>query len=394
MRSVPSFPRGSLFLATVIALALLAVTPDARQTPAGTATPTPQQAQTSAVQALTALPALSNADFWRLTSELSEPDGTFHSENLVSNEARFQNIVPDLVKRVVPGRAYVGVGSEQNFTYIAATKPSHVFILDIRRGNTDLHLLYKALFETSVDRAEFVSRVFGRPRPAGLNTASTAEAIFAAFERAAPSQALHDRTYRDVITYLTTTRGFALSEGDRQGIAYVYDAWFGPGPAISYQLTASGGGGFGRGGGRGANATYAALMTSSDAAGKNWSYLATEDNYRFLKTLHSQNRIVPIVGNFGGPKALRAVATYLRQNRLVVSTFYTSNVQQYLVQDRIWDAFCASATTLPMDGSSTMIRSQRAGFAGAPQSAGGGFMLDLLPLRESVGQCATSIAPR
>jgi hypothetical protein len=55
--------------------------------------------------------------------------------------------------RTVPGRAYVGVGSEQNFTYIAATRPVIAFIVDIRRGNLDLHLIYKVLFELSADRS-------------------------------------------------------------------------------------------------------------------------------------------------------------------------------------------------------------------------------------------------
>jgi hypothetical protein len=294
--------------------------------------------------------------------------------------------VPDLVKRVVPARAYVGVGSEQNFTYMAAVKPTHAFILDIRHGNLDLHLLYKAFFELSADRAEFVSRVFARPRPPGLTTASTAQAIFDAFENVRPSQALHDRHYAEVLAHLTKVHGFALSAGDREGIAYVYNAWFTAGPNIRYAL----GGGIGAGGrgGRGMGTTYAALMTANDATGKNWSYLANEESFRFLKALQTRNRVVPIVGNFGGPKALRAVATYLRQNRMIVSTFYTSNVQQYLIQDGIWTTFCASAATLPMDARSTMIRSQRGGFSGAVVPEGG-FRLELLSLPEVVKGCAT-----
>src|SRR5262249_39627391 len=108
---------------------------------------------------------LSDAEFWRLSSEYSEPDGVFHSENLVSNELRFQTIVPALWQMAVPGRAYLGVGSEQNFTYIAATRPAIAFIVDIRRGNLDLHLIYKALFELSSNRVEFVSRLFSRKAP-------------------------------------------------------------------------------------------------------------------------------------------------------------------------------------------------------------------------------------
>ena len=346
----------------------------------------PRADQATAVATPPALPAVSNAEFWRLTADLSEPDGTFHSENLVSNEARFQTVIPDLVKAVTPGRVYLGVGSEQNFTYIAATKPSHVFLLDIRHGNMDLHLLYKALFETSADRAEFVSRMFALPRPAGLTTASSAEDIFRAYSRVSFNQALYDKTLADVVTYLSKTRGFALSPGDREGIKYVYDAWTTNGPDIRYQLT---GGQGGRGfGGRGVGGTsYAFLMTTDDGAGKNWSYLATEQNFRFMKNLEQQNRIIPVVGNFGGPKALRAIATWLRQRQMVVSTFYTSNVQQYLMQDNIWNNFCASAATLPMDATTTMILSERGGFAGARQNAGGGFVSQIKPLRQALAPC-------
>lgn len=331
-----------------------------------------------------ALPALSNAEFWRLSRQLSEPDGTFHSENLVSNEARFQGVLPELEKIAVAGRAYVGVGSEQNFSYITTVRPTHVFILDIRHGNLDLHLLYKAFFETSADRAEFVSKMFARPRPPGLTTSSTAQQIFDAFENVQPSQALYDRNLQAAISYLTTQRGFPLSAGDRDGMAYVYSAWYSNGPNIRYQLTNQGG--FGRGGFGGV--TYASLMTSDDGTGRNRSYLATEASWQFIKGLHQRNRIVPVVGNFGGPKALRAVATYLRENRMVVSAFYASNVEQYLRQDGIWDTFCASAATLPMDATTTLIRSERGGFQGARNAQGGGFALQLVPLQQVVSGCS------
>ena len=61
----------------------------------------------------------------------------------------------------------MGVGPEQNFTYIVATKPSMAFIVDVRRGNLDLQLMYKALFELSADRAEFVSRLFSQEASGG-----------------------------------------------------------------------------------------------------------------------------------------------------------------------------------------------------------------------------------
>src|SRR5262245_20659114 len=66
---------------------------------------------------------LSDRDYWNLVSELSEPDGEFRSDNLLSNEIFLQSVIPDLVRNARPNRVYLGVGPEQNFTYIAALKP-------------------------------------------------------------------------------------------------------------------------------------------------------------------------------------------------------------------------------------------------------------------------------
>src|SRR5262249_21706836 len=118
---------------------------------------------TSAGRAAAPAPSeLSDKQFWNLSRDSSEEDGFFRSDNLLSNETTFQYIIPDLLKAAKQGRVYMGVGPEQNFTYMAALKPSMAFIIDIRHGNLDVHLLYKALFELSKDRSEFVSRLFSR----------------------------------------------------------------------------------------------------------------------------------------------------------------------------------------------------------------------------------------
>ena len=114
-----------------------------------------------------ALPArLTDAEFWSLVETMSEPDGYFRSDNLVSNEDTFQFVIPDLQRVVKPGGVYVGVGPDQNFTYIANLKPAIVFIPDIRRGNLHMHLMYKALMEQSADRADFLSQAV-LPQTAG-----------------------------------------------------------------------------------------------------------------------------------------------------------------------------------------------------------------------------------
>ena len=128
------------------------------------------------------LPAsLTDQEFWRLTEEMSEPNGAFTSDNLLSNERVFARLVPELVAKTKPGGVYLGVGPEQNFTYIAAMRPRMAFITDIRRGNLHLQLMYKALFELSADRAEFVSRLFTKPRPAGLTATSSVTELMNAY---------------------------------------------------------------------------------------------------------------------------------------------------------------------------------------------------------------------
>ena len=72
------------------------------------------------------------------------------SDNLVSNEALFAHIIQRLHSS---GGVYVGVGPEQNYSYIAGLHPVMAFIIDIREENRNLHLMYKALFEASIDRA-------------------------------------------------------------------------------------------------------------------------------------------------------------------------------------------------------------------------------------------------
>jgi len=125
-------------------------------------------------------------------------------------------------------------------------------------------------------------------------------------------------------------------------------------------------------------------MTATDANGVFRSYLANEDNFNVLKTLETKNLIVPVVGNFAGPKAIRAVGRYIKEKEAVVSAFYLSNVEQYLEMDGIWDDFCRNVATLPLDDTSTFIRSVRGGTFGF----GSGLNSDLGNMASEVKSCA------
>src|SRR5436309_613006 len=145
---------------------------------------------------------LSDQAFWDLVNDFSEPNGYFRSDNFLSNEKAFQRVLPTLTATLPTGGVYLGVGPEQSFTYLVALKPKLAFIVDIRRGNLHEHLLYKAFIEMSPDRAEFLSKLFARPRPAGLDPNATVDALFAAYRAVMPSDALFERNLQGARDWL------------------------------------------------------------------------------------------------------------------------------------------------------------------------------------------------
>jgi len=302
------------------------------------------------------LPArLSDDELWGLITNLSEAGGYFRSDNFVSNETTFQYVIPDLVKTHPAGGVYLGVGPDQNFTYIVALKPRIVFISDIRRQNMLEHLMYKAVIELSPTRADFLSLLFSRTRPQGLSDTVGAPALMQAY-LAAPADSVAYRKNLDRIKQqLSVKHHFPLTPDDFSSITYVYDAFFGAGPELNYSFSV---GRQGRAAYYGRRMpSYAELMSETDASGVHRSYLASEENYRTLRDLELNNLIVPIVGDFAGEKALRAVGAYLKLHNATVTAFYTSNVEQYLFQQADdWKHFFANVATLPLDGRSTFIR--------------------------------------
>jgi hypothetical protein len=297
---------------------------------------------------------LSDREYWSLVAGFSEPGGSFRSENLVSNESHAAQMI-GAVEPATSGGIYIGVGPEQNFSYIARLRPELAFIVDIRRENRDLHLMYKALFEIAADRAEFVSRLFSRPRPAGLRPSASAEALFAAYDAARPDPALFGATREAIESWLVSTHGFPLAPDDLRWIEHVLAAFRDDGPAINYWRTP-----FTRDESawtadvRARMFSYAGLMTMKDEKGRSWSYLAAESSFLAVKDLQTRNLIVPVVGDFAGPKSLRAVAGYARDHGTVLGAFYGSNVPDLLSTDQII-AFCGNLSAMPANAASLYL---------------------------------------
>src|SRR5262245_35317146 len=156
----------------------------------------------SSVVADTLPASLSDSEFWGMIKDFSEAGGYFRSDNFLSNETGYQAVIPTLRRTIRPGGVYLGVGPEQNFTYIVGLAPRMAFVVDIRRQNMLEHLLYKALMEQCGDRVEFLSRLFSRPRPESLNSRSTPDALVRGYETALADDDLFETNVKFVLDYL------------------------------------------------------------------------------------------------------------------------------------------------------------------------------------------------
>jgi hypothetical protein len=293
---------------------------------------------------------LSNQEFWNMVVDFSEDSGVFPSENFLSNESGYQRVIPALLKTVKPGGVYIGVGPEQNFTYIVALRPKIAFIIDIRRQNTLEHLFYKALMETSAGRAEFLSRLFGRPTRMAPPIDSTSEELFRVCDTSLPNREFFEANVAHILEYLKNEKGLKLSGEDAVGIRHVAQTFFRSGPGLTYAFT----GGYGD---SRKMPSYADLMTESDGVARNWNFLASEDQFRAIQAMEKNNLIVPLVRDFAGDKAIRSVARYVQDHGSRVRAFYTSNVEQYLFHDnKKWKRFYNNVLVLPTDSTSSFIQ--------------------------------------
>jgi len=315
---------------------------------------------------------ISAADFSKMIREMSEDGGYFLSDNFTSNETSYLHIVDKLRQMGATGGAYIGVGPEQNFTYIAKIRPRVAFLIDIRRQAVIQHLMYKAIFHLSPTRAEFLSRLLSKPLPIESKEApkdakdakdkpaapklttpkadAPIEELLAFFNKIAATDAAYAANLAEVIKTIETEFQFSLSKDDRASLDYVYKTFRADGLEIAFRL--DGGGSWGS-----YFPSFRELIVQPDLNGKQGNFLAVVDDYNFVRDLHRKNLIIPIVGDFGGTKALNAIGDYLRKNGLTVTAYYLSNVEQYLFDGSSFDAFAKNVKKLPLTDKSLFIRS-------------------------------------
>ncbi len=344
-------------------------------------------AQQPATSTTTTKPVLAPApvppaitDFAKLIERLSDHGGYFDSDNLISNEASFQHVMGALRKRNVTGGAYIGVGPDTGFTYIAQIRPKLALMTDIRRDNLVQHFWFKALFGLARNRTEYLCLIFGKPVPADLaewNNKPIA-AIHEYLDKVPKKAELFAATQKQIHERVKAF-GLPLTARDLQHLTNIHQEFFAAG--LDLKFTSKG---------RGYRAhypNYRELMLEKDLTGKACNYLVSEDDFQFVKAMQDKDLIVPVVTDLAGPKGLPAIAALLKERNLTVSAMYTSNVEFYLMRGygSSFETFAANTAKLPRDASSVIIRSYFNGNWGGehPQTVAGYYSTQLLQTLDS-----------
>jgi hypothetical protein len=294
--------------------------------------------------------AQSGPTFAAAVATLSEQGGYFDTDNLISNERSYLQVISDLKRRSVHGGAYIGVGPDQNFSYISEVRPTIAFIIDVRRDNLLLHLLFKALFELSETRIEYLSYLTGRPLPPALNGWRQAPIDrLVGYVDKTPASADAITTRHQRIEDAIRRTGVRLSPEDFQTIAAFHRRFIDDALSLRFNST-----------GRPPQLyypTYRDLLLETDASGNQANYLASEEAFQFVRSLQAQDRIVPVIGDISGPTALQAVGRAIGARGERLSAFYVSNVEFYLFGQGAYPRFLTNLRGIPRTKAAVLIRS-------------------------------------
>ena len=283
-----------------------------------------------------------------LFETLSERERNHLPRNYVSSEPSQLQVAPLLLERHRRGGAYIGVGGEQNYSYIALVEPEVAFIIDPRRSIAMLHLLYKAMFDKARSRSEFLSFMIGRPYDADEPPPSARVAdVIAHVEDLGKFSELRRTTLAYLTERISTKFGFKLTARDRATLAEINKAFYDHGLDIRFEPE----GGIDPG-----YVKFREQLALRAPNGKELGFLSHDRAFRYVQRMQRENRIFVLVGDLAGEKALSGIAAYLKAEQIPLRTFYVSNLEEPLFAQRAWPKWVKNLEALPSDEHAVFIR--------------------------------------
>jgi hypothetical protein len=229
--------------------------------------------------------------------------------------------------------------------------------------------MYKAIFHLSSDRAEFLSRLLSKPLPKDKPFAPNVplNELTAYFSEAPINEEMFRANLAAITRLIEKDFEYSLSTGEAQELGYVFRSFKEEGLAMTYHWS----GGYMPG----YFPTLKEVISETDLTGKQGNFLATQDDYDFVRSLQMKNMIIPLTGDFAGSKAFASMGDYLKKYGLTVSAFYTSNVEQYLFDNQVFTEFANNVRRLPVNDQSVFIRSVLSRFGHPAMSPGHQFAI-------------------
>ena len=303
--------------------------------------------------------------FAETIAKLSGTGGYFDTDNLISNEGSYLDVIPALEASGASGGAYIGVGPDQNFSYIAEVRPAIAFIVDVRRDNLLLHLLFKSLFTLAPTRVEYVSLLFGVAAPDDPMEWRNA-GVDRLIDHVDRGRSAHGRDGAASARVEAALAGFGvpLSGEDRSTIRRFHRTFVSRGLDLKFET-------FGRPP-QMSYPSYRELLAQADPLGRPRSFLSTEARYEVVRKLQTTDRLIPVVGDLSGPTALPAIGRMMKERGDRVSAMYVSNVEFYLFRGDRFDAYIGNLSRVPHDSRSVLIRAIFGGYARRPGGVGYG----------------------
>ena len=209
----------------------------------------------------------------------------------------------------------------------------------------------KELFAASKDRKDYLAQLFARPPPPGIQLSSDANALklLDLFEGLAPNQAFFEETIEKLWQSIRSKFPRLVKDRDRITIERIARSFHYKGLDIAYEIPGRPELNF--------FPSWGSLLVETDRAGRLGHYLNSQESFLFLKKLQQENRLIPVVGNLAGSKAVQGVAAEVKRRGLTVSILYLSNVEFYLFRNGTLSRFIENLSFLPIDNGSIVIRS-------------------------------------
>jgi len=280
-----------------------------------------------------------------LIEQLSEKGGYFDTDNLISNETAYLQVIDNLEPT---GGVYVGVGPQQNFHYIGRLRPTWAFIVDIRYDNMLHHLLLNALLVNAENPPEYVCWLFSRRCDLPSEVPEALDRWLPLVEASPPDEDRYRANLKKVFSHVENRLEYPLSAAARRRVEFIYRSYFDEQLGLRF-----------RSHGRRPmphHPTYRRLLVAETPAGELAHFLSRAGDYDYVRELAKSDRLVPVVGDFAGEHALRRIAQFIEDRGETVTAFYVSNVEFYLIRNGVFPDYVENVRALPRADSARFIR--------------------------------------